>query len=78
MGYFVPPLRAANGGPSEAQLKFARDLAQKNSLVIPEDTLQSGKALSAWIQDLVGDKRSRAPVAAAAPAAKGAAKRSPQ
>jgi DNA topoisomerase-1 len=55
MGYFVPPVRAANGGPSEAQLKFATDLAQKNSLVIPEETLQSGKVLSVWIADVVGN-----------------------
>lgn len=56
MGFFIPPVRAAGDGPSEAQLKFADSLAQKNSLVIPEDTLKSGKALSLWIEGVVGAK----------------------
>ena len=60
MGYFVPPARAANGGPSEGQLKFAADLARKNSLVIPEETLQNGKALSVWIANIVGNGSSPA------------------
>jgi DNA topoisomerase-1 len=58
MGFSVPPARAAGGGPSEGQLKYAGDLAQKNSLEIPEETLRSGKALSMWIQDVVGTKGS--------------------
>ena len=56
MGFFIPPVRAAGDGPSEAQLKFADSLAQKNSLVIPEDTLKSGKALSLWIEGVIGAK----------------------
>ena len=50
MGFFVPPARVEGGGPSEAQLKYANSLAQKNSLVIPDETLKSGKALSLWIE----------------------------
>ncbi|NJD92437.1 MAG: type I DNA topoisomerase [Geobacter sp.] len=76
MGYFVPPVRAANGGPSEAQLKFATDLAQKNSLVIPEDTLQSGKALSVWIADIVGNSSKPPAAGEAASQGKTSAKRS--
>ncbi len=56
MGFSIPPVRAAGGGPSEAQLKYANDLAQKNSLVIPAEMLQSGKALSQWIESLIAAK----------------------
>jgi hypothetical protein len=56
MGFTIPPVRVAGGGPSEAQLKFAADLAQKNGLVIPDATVQSGKALSIWIDGIVGNK----------------------
>jgi len=59
MGFFIPPVRASGDGPSEAQLKFANSLAQKNSLVIPEETLKTGKALSAWIEGVVGPRNSR-------------------
>jgi hypothetical protein len=56
MGYAAPPVRGVNGGPSEAQLKYAHHLAAKNSLTIPEETLQSGKALSSWIAGVVAGK----------------------
>lgn len=56
MGFSVPPVRAAGGGPSEGQLKYANDLAQKNSLVIPEETLRNGKALSRWIEGVIGKR----------------------
>jgi len=59
MGFFIPPVRAEGGGPSEGQLRYAGDLAQKNSLVIPGETLKSGKSLSLWIEGVVG-KKSRA------------------
>jgi len=68
MGFSIPAARAAGGGPSEGQLKYAADLARKNGLSIPEETLKSGKALSLWIQDLV------APKAPAPDASKAAAK----
>ena len=61
MGFSVPPVRAAGGGPSEGQLKYAGDLAQKNSLLIPEETLKSGKALSMWIEGVVATKGRTAP-----------------
>jgi DNA topoisomerase-1 len=61
MGFSVPLGRAAGGGSSEGQLKYANDLAQKNSLIIPEDTLKSGKALSLWIEGVVGKKDHKAP-----------------
>jgi hypothetical protein len=57
MGFSVPPVRSAGGGPSEAQLKFARDLAAKNNLIIPEETLLSGKALSLWIEGVIRGTR---------------------
>jgi DNA topoisomerase-1 len=53
MGFFVPPVRTAGGGPSEAQLKYANSLAQKNSLTIPEETLKNSKALSMWIEGVL-------------------------
>jgi DNA topoisomerase-1 len=53
MGYTIPPQRAANGGPSEAQLKYAAFLAARDKVAIPEDTLKNGKALSAWISEAV-------------------------
>jgi DNA topoisomerase-1 len=56
MGFSIPPVRAAGGGPSEGQLKYAGDLAQKNSLVIPEVTLKTSKALSLWIEGVIGTK----------------------
>ena len=56
MGFSIPPARVAGGGPSEAQLKYATSLAQKHGLVIPDDTLKSGKALSLWIEGVVGSK----------------------
>ena len=58
MGFAVPPVRGIGGGPSEAQLKFARDLATRNSLTIPEETLKNGKTLSEWIAGIVGNKES--------------------
>ncbi|MDP2105035.1 MAG: hypothetical protein Q8J76_03485, partial [Desulfobulbaceae bacterium] len=58
MGFFVPPVRVAGGGPSEGQLKYANDLAAKNNLTIPEETLKTSRALSLWIEGLVGKKNS--------------------
>jgi DNA topoisomerase-1 len=57
MGFSIPPVRSAGSGPSEGQLKFANDLAAKNTLVIPEETLKSGKALSQWIEGVIGVKK---------------------
>ncbi len=56
MGFSVPPVRGAGVGPSEGQLKYAKDLASRNKLVIPGETLKSGKALSMWIEELVSRK----------------------
>jgi len=67
MGFSIPPARAAGGGPSEGQLKYAGDLAQRNNLVIPEETVKSGKALSLWIEGVVGTKVRTAPAATVVP-----------
>jgi DNA topoisomerase-1 len=56
MGFFEPPVRTAGGGPSEGQLKYAADLAAKNNLTIPEETLKTSRALSLWIEGLVGKR----------------------
>jgi DNA topoisomerase I len=56
MGFAIPAARTVGGGPSEGQLKYANDLAQKHGLVIPEETLKSGKALSLWIESAIGKK----------------------
>jgi len=75
MGFSVPSERTEGGGPSENQLKFANDLAQKNSLVIPEETLKSGKSLSLWIEVVVGTKSQKADPAAVVPKAKASARK---
>ncbi len=54
MGFFAPPVRGVGGGPSAAQLKYAKDLASKHGLAIPEETIRSGKALSLWIAGVLG------------------------
>jgi DNA topoisomerase-1 len=59
MGFSAPPLRAPGGGPSEAQLTYANALAQKISLVIPEEILKSGRALSIWIENIVQKKQGK-------------------
>ncbi len=56
MGFSIPPVRVEGGGPSEAQLKYATHLAQKNGLDIPEETLKVGKSLSLWIESVIGSK----------------------
>ena len=56
MGYASPPVRSANGGPSEAQLKYATHLADRDKVTIPDETLKNGKALSAWISERVDKK----------------------
>ncbi len=65
MGYVVPPARSPGGGPSEAQLRYANDLAAKQKSTIPPESLKSGPALSAWIAAAIavgkgaGDKSPR-------------------
>ncbi|HIJ94472.1 MAG TPA: type I DNA topoisomerase [Desulfuromonadales bacterium] len=53
MGFSVPPARTAGGGPSDGQLKYAADLAKRGGVVIPEETLKSGRELSQWIERIV-------------------------
>ena len=67
MGFSIPTERAAGGGPSEGQLKYANDLAKKNSLVIPGETLKSGRALSLWIEGVIGEKGQKADPSAVVP-----------
>lgn len=78
MGFSVPPVRTPGGGPSEGQLKYAGDLAQKNGLVIPEETLKTGKALSLWIEGVVGTKRRGAYSPMAAPKAEAPGTKKPE
>ncbi len=54
MGYASPPVRSANGEPSEAQLKYATHLAARDKVTIPEAILKSGRALSTWIAEKAG------------------------
>jgi DNA topoisomerase-3 len=65
--------------PSEAQLRFARSLAERNEAAIPEDALVSSRGLSAWIDAQLGGKPASdhgAP-AEAPPARRKAASRKP-
>jgi len=68
MGFAVPPVRGVAGGPSEAQIKYASYLAAKHGLVIPEDTLKSGRMLSQLISELVAKNDSQAKSPPAIPA----------
>jgi DNA topoisomerase-1 len=77
MGFSIPQARSEGGGPSEAQLRYAGDLAQKNGLVIPGQTLQSSKALSLWIQEVVGRKDQPAESSGVVPKPRKSAKRKP-
>jgi len=56
MGYAKPQERGEGGGPSEGQLRYARALAEKQGVTIPEATLKSGRELSAWIDAALGGK----------------------
>jgi DNA topoisomerase I len=78
MGFSIPPARAAGGGPSEAQLKYANDLAHKNSLIIPEEALKTEKALSLWIEGIVGAKEKSSNPSQDIPKARTSAKRKPR
>lgn len=78
MGFSIPPQRAAGGGPSEGQLKYAGDLARKNSLVIPEETLKTSKALSMWIEGIVGTKMQSTPSPTPVPKGKVSGKKQPE
>ena len=59
MGYAVPPARSTGGGPSEAQLRYARDLAARGGVAVPPEVLLSGKALSAWIAGMIEGEKGR-------------------
>ena len=59
MGFAIPAARGVGGGASEGQLKYANDLAARNSLTIPEEVLKSGKAISMWIEGIVGRKTAK-------------------
>lgn len=54
MGYAVPPVRGVNGAPSDAQLKYAAYLADRDKVTIAGDILKNGKDLSRWISERVG------------------------
>ncbi|KAB0668354.1 type I DNA topoisomerase [Oryzomonas sagensis] len=59
MKFARPPQRAAAGPggvypPSPAQLKFGTDLAKKHDREIPKDALESSRAMSAFIDGLLG------------------------
>lgn len=78
MGFSIPPQRTAGGGPSEGQLKYAGDLARKNSLVIPEETLKTSKALSMWIEGIVSTKMQSTPSPTPVPKSKVSGKKQPE
>jgi DNA topoisomerase I len=58
MDFARPAQRAAGSGgvypPSHAQLKFGEDLAKKHDKPIPAEALTSGRAMSAFIDGLLG------------------------
>lgn len=67
MGFAIPAARGVDGGASEGQLKYASDLAARNGLTIPEEVLKSGKAISLWIEGIVGRKTAKDKTSKAAP-----------
>lgn len=65
-GYFVPTPRTEGGGaPSEKQLKYARDIAQKKGVELPKKVEVNAQACREWIDKNLEKKKS-------APAKKGA------
>jgi len=58
MGFFRPPVRPPGGGPSEAQLKYANDLAARHKLTIPAQAIKTSKGLSQWIAALLAKQTS--------------------
>jgi DNA topoisomerase I len=59
MAFAAPPERGGTGGgggPSEAQLRYANALAQRDGSSVPDAALKSGRELSAWIEAMVGKK----------------------
>jgi DNA topoisomerase I len=53
MGYAVPAERGEGAAPTEGQIRYAKALAEKGGLSIPESTLESRREISAWIDSLV-------------------------
>ena len=53
MGYAKPQERGEGGGPSEGQLRYAKVLAEREGLTIPEGVLESRREISAWIDKVV-------------------------
>ncbi|HJV65813.1 MAG TPA: type I DNA topoisomerase [Geomonas sp.] len=54
MGFAVPPARGEGAAPSEGQLRYAKLLAEKGGLVVPDAVLKSRAELSAWIDRALG------------------------
>jgi len=53
MGFAAPPERGEGAAPSEGQLRYAKALADKAGLVVPEAALGSRREMSAWIDGMV-------------------------
>jgi len=58
MGFFIPPARPPGGGPSEAQLKYAKHLATSHKLTIPAQAIKTSKGLSQWIGTMLAKQPS--------------------
>jgi DNA topoisomerase-1 len=72
MGFAVPPERGEGAAPSEGQLRYAKLLAEKGGLTIPDAVLQSRAEISAWIDRALGKGGGKpAPAAAARRPGKG-------
>ncbi len=56
MGYAAAPVRSPNGGPSDAQLKYASYLAGRDKVEVPSELMKNGKLLSEWISQRVAAK----------------------
>jgi DNA topoisomerase-1 len=78
MGFSVPPVRAVGGGPSEGQLKYANDLAQKYSLVILDETRKSGKLLFQWIEEVITANKQPAEPSQPVPKTRAVVKKKPK
>lgn len=64
MGYAAPPERGEGAAPTEGQVRYARALAEKGGLSIPESVLESRREISAWIDSAVtGGSGNRKPSA---------------
>jgi DNA topoisomerase-3 len=54
-----PPGETGSKPPSPAQMSFAEKIAREKGIVIPDETMASSAAVSAWIASNLGTERGK-------------------